>query len=188
VTVVAGYRIEGHAIVSADGCIAAADGNTPPSLNNEADWLRFQAALDVAAVVVIGRYSHEVNPNTMRRNRLVISSSARGVERRTDAWWWNPNEASLGAALRAAAPRGGIVAVPGGRLVFDLFLASGYDAFHLARAAGVTLPGGVPLFSAVAGGQTPEMVLAASGLEPGSSEILDEAAGVTLVTWRRAAA
>ncbi|MEJ0011521.1 MAG: hypothetical protein WDM94_02635 [Bauldia sp.] len=187
-TVLPGYRIEGHAIVSADGCIAGADGNTPASLNNEADWLRFQAALDMAAVVVVGRYSHEVNPNTMRRNRLVISSSAHGVERRADAWWWNPSQASLSAALHSAAPRGGIVAVPGGREVFDLFLASGYDAFHLARVAGVTLPGGVPLFTALGNGQTPETLLAAAGLESGPAETLDAAAGVTLVTWRRAAA
>ena len=186
-TVLPGYRIEGHAIVSADGCIAGADGNTPASLNNEADWLRFQAALDMAAVVVVGRYSHAVNPNTMRRNRLVLSSSAHGIERRADAWWWNPNQVSLSAALDSAAPHGGIVAVPGGREVFDLFLASGYDAFHLARVAGVTLPGGVPLFTAVRDGQTPEMLLAAAGLDHGTPEILDAAAGVTLVTWRRGA-
>ena len=45
-----GYSIEGHAIVSADDRIAGADGLTPPSLNNPADWARFQAALDDAVL------------------------------------------------------------------------------------------------------------------------------------------
>lgn len=184
-SVSASHRIEGHAIVSADGCIADPEGNTPPSLNNEADWLRFQAALDIAAVVVLGRLSHESNPNTARRNRLVVSSSARGIERRSDAWWWNPADASLAAALGRAAPRGGIVAVPGGRLVFDLFLGAGYDAFHLARVSGVTIPGGVPLFTALNTGKTAEAVLGAAGLVAGPEEMLDPVAGVTLVTWRR---
>jgi dihydrofolate reductase len=188
VSAVAGYRIEGHAIVSADGRIAGPDGYTPDSLNNEADWLRFQAALDLAAVVVVGRHSHAANPNTMRRNRLVVSSSARGVERRSDAWWWNPAEASLATALKNAAPRGGVVAVPGGRLVFDLFLEAGYDAFHLARVGNVTIPGGLPLFTAIGTGETPGTLLAAAGLEPGPTEMLDPEAGVTLVTWRRGVA
>lgn len=184
---VAGYRIEGHAIVSADGRIAGADGETPPSLNNEADWLRFQAALDASAVVVLGRLSHESNPNTSRRNRMIVSSSARGVEPRSDGWWWNPKETPLAIALASAAPRGGIVAVPGGRLVFDLFLTIGYDAFHLATSDRVELPDGIPLFTAVGRGETPHSVLSGVGLIPEPAEVLDAAAGVTLVTWRRGA-
>ena len=128
------WRIHGHAIVSADDKIAGPDGLTPASLRNEADWQRFQRALDDAAVTVLGRLGHEANPNAKGRNRLVLSSSAPGVERRADAWWWNPCRAPLEAALRQAAPGGGIVAVPGGRQVFDLFLDIGFDAFHLARA------------------------------------------------------
>jgi hypothetical protein len=45
-------------------------------------------------------------------------------------------------------PRGGDVAVPGGQVVFDLFLKIGFDAFHLSRAHGVRLPGGRALFRA----------------------------------------
>jgi hypothetical protein len=183
-----GYRIEGHAIVSADEGIAGPDGQTPLALSNEADWLRFQAALDGAAVVLIGRRSHEANPNRGRRNRLVVSSSATGIERRSEAWWWNPAEAPLTVALKRAAPEGGIVAVPGGHLVFDLLLKIiGFDAFHLARVRGVLVPGGMPLFSAIEAGWTAADVLAGSGLRPGPTEILDEQAGVTLVTWLRAA-
>lgn len=182
-----GYRIEGHAIVSADDRIATPDGETPASLSNEADWLRFQAALDQAAVVVLGRLSHEANPNTARRNRLIISTGARGVERRGDGWWWNPAEAPLTVALQSAAPRGGIAAVPGGRYIFDLFLKVGFDAFHLARARRVRIPAGIPIFSAIEQGRSAEDVLAGAGLAAEPVETLDEAAGVTLVTWRRKA-
>jgi hypothetical protein len=128
VSAVAGYRIEGHAIVSVDGRIAGADGRTPPALRNDADWARFQSALDAAVAVMLGRIGHEHNPNVAGRNRIVVSSAAQGFERRADAWWWNPAEVSVGEALTTAAPGGGTVAVPGGRQVFDLFLGIGYDA------------------------------------------------------------
>jgi hypothetical protein len=180
-----GYRIEGHAIVSADDRIADPEGNTPPELSNEADWLRFQRALDAAAVVVVGRLSHHANPNTRRRNRLVVSSSATGCERRADAWWWNPAGTPFAEALRLAAPGGGIVAVPGGRLIFDLFRTIGFDAFHLARCGDVRIPGGVPLFSAIDVGVPADAVLAADGLVAGTPEVLDPIANVTLVVWQR---
>ena len=43
--------IVGHAIVSADGMIADRHHRTPPELRNDADWRRFQAALDAAAPI-----------------------------------------------------------------------------------------------------------------------------------------
>ena len=177
------WRIHGHAIVSADDKIAGADGLTPPQLRNEADWQRFQRALDGAAVTVLGRLGHEANPNVKRRNRLVLSSSAKGVERRVDGWWWNPADAPPEAALRQAAPAGGIVAVPGGRQVFDLFLGLGFDAFHLARARSVTIPDGIPVFSGVTAGPSAEALLAAHGLVAGEAEVLDVKAQVTLTRW-----
>lgn len=177
--------IHGHAIVSADDRIADASGATPPALRNEADWARFQAALDGAAVTVLGRLGHEANPNTKRRNRLVVSSSASGVERRDGAWWWNPARASFDAALAKAAPAGGIVAVPGGRRVFDLFLDIGFDAFHLARAKRARLPGGVPVFTAAGAGESADAILAAHGLRSGPTEVLDVAAAVIMTVWSR---
>jgi hypothetical protein len=182
--VIGSYLIHGHAIVSADDRIADATGQTPASLRHEADWLRFQAALDAAAVTVLGRLGHEAHPNRSGRNRLVLSSAASGVERRADAWWWNPAEAPLAEALAAAAPQGGIIAVPGGMRVFDLFLAVGYDAFHLARVANVLVPGGTPLFSAIRDGRTADSLLAASGLRPDAPELLDPAAHLSLTVWR----
>jgi hypothetical protein len=178
------YLIHGHAIVSADDRIADATGATPPSLHNDADWARFQAALDRAAVTVLGRLGHEANPNLKRRNRLVLSASAKSVERRAGEWWWNPAEASLAEALAVAAPEGGIVAVPGGRRVFDLFLTLGYDEFHLSRVERLNLPDGTPLFSAVLEGKTAAEILAAAGLVAGKTEMLDPAASVSSRIWR----
>jgi len=178
------WSIHGHAIVSADDKIAGPDGLTPQSLRNEADWARFQAALDAAAVTVLGRLGHEANPNLKRRNRLVLSSSARGVERRADAWWWNPGDVPPGDALAAAAPGGGIAAVPGGRRVFDMFLDIGFDAFHLARAESVRIPDGLPVFSAATEGAGAGDILAAHGLLPGPAEELDPVARVSLTVWR----
>ncbi len=88
---------------------------------------------------------------------------------------------------KKAAPGGGIVAVPGGRRVFDLFLGLGFDEFHLARAASVRLPQGIPIFSGLAETRPAEALLAASGLVADETEVLDSAANVTFALWRRAA-
>ncbi len=181
---IAHYTIHGHAIVSADDRIADADGSIPPSLHNEADWQRFQTALDQALVTVLGRLGHESHPNLKKRNRLVVSSRSKGLERRDDAWWWNPAEVPIVDALAQAAPEPGVVAVPGGRLVFDLFLAEGFDAFFLSRARRAKLPSGRPIFSAVAHGRSASDVLTDHGLRPEPAVSLDEGAGVELVVWR----
>lgn len=179
------HRLEGHAIVSADDMIADAAGSKPRALDHPADWARFQAALDEAVLVILGRRSHEASPDRHGRRRLVMSRSVAGLERRDDGWWWNPAGASLEEALQAAAPEGGTVAIPGGRLAFDYFLDAGFDAFHLTRNAGVTLPGGVPLFTACEDGTRAEAVLDRAGLSPVAIEVLDAAAGVTVTEWRR---
>jgi len=183
---IGGYAVHGHALVSADDRIADSDGVTPATLRHDSDRRRFQAALDLAVVTVLGRRSHAANPNTRGRNRLVLSASARAVERRDDAWWWNPADISLADALAVAAPATGIVAVPGGRPVFDYFLSVGFDAFHLARMPTVALPGGIPVFTAVSPGRGAADVLADHGLTPGPREILDRFAPVELTVWRRA--
>jgi len=177
------YAFVGHAIVSADDRIADATGRTPPALRIEADWIRFQAALDRAAVTVLGRLGHEANPNRRGRNRLVLSSGVRGIAHRADGWWWNPADVPLADALRAAAPDGGIVAVPGGRRVFDFFLDVGYDAFHLTRAEAVVVAEGIPVFSGLGEGAGADARLAGAGLRPGPGVEID--AGVRLTVWRK---
>ena len=180
-----GYAVHGHAIVSADDFIAGSDGLTPPDLRNDVDWRRFQRSLDEACVTVLGRLGHEANPNEKRRRRLVLTSRVAGLESGEGCHWWNPAGAGLAEALSVVAPAGGIVAVPGGRPVFDLFLGIGYDAFHLARVEPVMLGAGTKLFSGLGAGRTASDMLAEAGLTAGTAEPLDAAAGVTLTLWRR---
>lgn len=180
-------EIHGYAIVSDDDCIADASGRTPDILRNEADWAYFQAELNRSAVTVLGRLGHEANPNPRGRLRIILSSSSPGLERRSDGWWWNPDKLSWDEAIRTVMPEGGRVAVPGGRRVFDLFLAIGYDAFHLTRAEGTDVPGGVPVFSGCRADRSAEAILSEGGLAPGQRQVLDPAGNVGLTIWRRAA-
>jgi hypothetical protein len=179
------YKFHGHAIVSDNDMIADADGNMPERLINSSDFSRFQRELDRAGAIIVGRKGHEAHPDKHGRNRIVVSSSAKGIERRADAWWWNPAQASFEQALARAFPRGGIVAVPGGRRVFDLFLDYGYDEFHLVRMRGVNVPNGVPVFSECSKGRSAEEVLAAHGLVPAPGDVLDATARVAVTVWRR---
>jgi hypothetical protein len=177
-------EINGFAIVSDDDCIADASGRTPDVLRNDADWAYFQAELNRSALTVLGRLGHEANPNPRGRLRMILSSSSSGLERRSDGWWWSPEKLPWDQAIRTVLPEGGRIAVPGGRRVFDLFLKIGYDAFHLTRAEGVTVPNGTRLFSASTDGRNAEDILSASGLTPGERQILDPSVPVTLTIWR----
>ena len=177
-------EVHGYAIVSDNDRIADATGRTPDVLRNDADWAYFQAELNRSDVTVLGRLGHEANPNPRNRVRVVLSSSSHGIERRTDGWWWNPQKLSWHEAIRRVLPHGGRVAVPGGRRVFDLFLGIGYDAFHLTRAEGVTVPEGVAVFSQCDAGKSAETVLSEAGFKPGTRQVLDQAVPVSLVIWR----
>lgn len=177
-------EVHGYAIVSRDDRIADAQGRTPKALRNKADWRYFQDGLNAADLVVLGRLGHEMHGNPTGRPRMVVSSRASGLERRPDAWWWNPGAMPWAEAAAKVLPGGGRVSVPGGQGVFDLFLALGYDAFHLSRAENVTLPDGVSVFSACTGSMTAEAVLAAAGLRPGPRHVLDPEGPVSLVVWR----
>ncbi|HZH52976.1 MAG TPA: hypothetical protein VEZ16_13975 [Microvirga sp.] len=178
-------EIHGYAIVSDDDRIADAEGGMPTVLRNDADWAYFQTGLDRSAVTVLGRLGHEANPNPRGRLRLVVSSSSRGLERRDDGWWWNPETVAWHDAIWQVLPQGGRVAVPGGRRVFDLFLEIGYDVFHLSRAEGARLPGGVALFSLCDEGLSAEAVLADHDMEEGHRQVLDPGGPVSLTVWRR---
>jgi hypothetical protein len=172
----------GHAIVSADGMISAADGTMPAALRNDADWRRFQAALDESALVVVGREGHRRHGNPGRR-RLVFTGSVEGIAPDPldgHATLYNPAGATLAELLAHLGIAEGIVAVTGGTRVFDAFLPL-YDAFDLAEANGVVLPAGRPCFPA----GHPRAVLAQAGLLPARFEMLDAAAGVTLTRWTR---
>lgn len=172
--------IVGHAIVSTDGMIADRDHRTPPELRNDADWRRFQAALDAAALVVLGRLGHEAHPNPGRK-RLVVTSRVAWLERDPNddnSMLWNPDGIGFRRVVAGLGIADGVVAVTGGTRVFDLFLP-GFTRFDLAEVEGVTIPDGVPCFS----NGTPWEMLARAGLHLAETEALDR--NVALNVWRR---
>ena len=180
-------RIEGLAIVSADGMIADARGIQPDALKLEADQRFFRAMLDEAAALVHGRNSGEGGPHMARRRRLILTRRVAGLARdpqSADAVHWNPDGASLEQAWDALGLSGGLLAVIGGTDPFGLFLEIGYDAFHLSRASHAELPGGRPVFPGIPP-DTPEQLLARHGLKPDPARVLDPKAGLTLTRWRR---
>ena len=177
-------EINGYAIVSDDDRIAGPDGLMPASLRNEKDWDCFQRAFARSDLVVLGHRSHELAPNVRGDQRLVISRGAAGLEQRANVWWWRPARVSWAEVAKELLPRGGDVAVPGGQVVFDLFLKIGFDAFHLARARGVRLPGGRALFSGCDTGLSAEAVLASAGLGLSEIIVLDAEHSVDMSVWR----
>ncbi len=181
------HRLIGHAIVSADDRIADAEGHMPEALHNESDWALFQAALDRAALTLIGRASHDAMPNRKGRRRLIVSSGARGLERRADGEWLNPADVPLAEALDRILPDGGEVAVVGGQGVFELVGPAGFAAFHLARVRRLRLPGGRGLFGACEAGVPATSILSSGGLVVEEERVLDAEADVTLTIWSRPA-
>jgi dihydrofolate reductase len=180
-------RIEGYAIVSADGMLANAAGIMPPELKFDADQRFFEHGLDGADAVVHGRHSHERQPHSHLRRRLIMTRQvpALAADPSNDkALFWNPAGASFEEAWAALGVPGGSLAVIGGTDVFGMFLPR-YDVFHLTRAPeGVRLPGGRAVFPQVPE-QTPEEVLASNGLAPGPPQMLDAGNGVSVVSWQR---
>ncbi len=180
-------RIEGLAIVSADGMIADASGAQPDALKLEADQRFFFEALDQADALAHGRHSGEGGPSAARRRRIILTRRIARVARNPDngkAALWNPAGAALDEAWDALGLSGGLLTVIGGTDTFGLFLERGYDAFHLSRASKAKLPGGRPVFPGVPA-RSPEELLTAHGLKPGATRTLDASAGLTLVTWQR---
>jgi hypothetical protein len=183
-------RIEGYAIVSADGMIADSHAVMPDALKNEADQRFFERALDHVDVVVHGRHSHEGQPNSARRRRVTLTRSVAAIAPDSDnpkGVLWNPAGASFDEACAALGLADGLVAIIGGPVVFSLFLDIGYDRFCLSRSGKVALPGGLPIFAEGPPGRSPEDALRRSGLEPEPERTLDAANAVSLVCWRRKA-
>src|SRR5205814_9132990 len=72
---VAGLRIDGYVIVSADGMLADAQHVMPDELKFEGDKRFFTAALDRADLIVHGRHSYEDQPNSPQRKRISLTRS-----------------------------------------------------------------------------------------------------------------
>jgi dihydrofolate reductase len=179
-------RIEGYVIVSADGMLANADHVMPAALKFEGDKQFFTAALDRAALIVHGRHSHEGQPNSLLRKRLIVTRTIDAIApdpSNPRATLWNPAGASFEAACDHAGAGAGAVAIIGGPQVFAMFMDR-YDTFWLSQAPRVRLPDGEPCFPGVPA-QTPQAILAAHGLRAGAAQILDAPADVSVTPWRR---
>ena len=181
-------RVEGYVIVSADGMLANAAHLMPDELNFEGDKRFFSAALDRADLIVHGRNSHEKQPNSAQRTRLVVTRRTAAIApdpSNGKALFWNPSGASFETACDAVGVRSGTVAIIGGPDVFAMFMDR-YDTFWLSQAPRVRLPGGEPCFPGVPE-RSPEEILAAHGLKAGAAQMLDHADDVSVTPWRRIA-
>jgi dihydrofolate reductase len=179
-------RIDGYVIVSADGMLANAQNVMPDELKFEGDKRFFTAALDRADLIVHGQNSHEQQPNSPKRKRIVLTRKVEATETdptNPEALLWNPAGASFETACERAGVTSGTVAIIGGPGVFDMFMDR-YDTFWLSLAPKVRLPGGEPCFPGV-GPRTPQQVLASHGLKPGDAQMLDPADEVSVTPWRR---
>src|SRR5438876_2274085 len=179
-------RIEGYVIVSADGMLAIADRVMPVELKFEGDNKFFTAALDRADLIVHGRRSHEGQPNSPRRTRIILTSSVGAIApdpSNPKATLWNPVGAAFEAACDFAKVHSGTVAVIGGADVFGMFMDR-YHTFWLSQRPHVRLPAGVPCFPGVPE-RSPQEILAAHGLKAGDPQILDADHDVSVTPWRR---
>src|SRR5215470_15976408 len=179
-------RFEGYVIVSSDGMLADAQNVMPDQLKFEGDKRFFTAALDRAALIVHGRHSHEDQPNSPRRKRVILTRKVVSLApdpSNPNGLLWNPAGAPFDAACARAGVTSGSVAIIGGPVVFDMFMDR-YDTFWLSVAPKVQLPGGEPCFPGVPM-RTPEQILSAHGLKPGKAEMLDPEDGVSVTPWRR---
>jgi hypothetical protein len=179
-------RIDGYVIVSADGMLANAARVMSDQLKFEGDKQFFTAALDRADLIVHGRHSHEDQPDSPLRKRIILTRTIGAIEgdrSNPRAILWNPAGASFEAACDFAQLRSGTVAVIGGPHVFCMFMDR-YDTFWLSQAPRVRLPGGEPCFPGVPE-QSPQQILAAHGLRAGDAKMLDSANDVSVTPWRR---
>jgi dihydrofolate reductase len=179
-------RIDGYVIVSADGMLANAQNVMPDELKFEGDKRFFTAALDRADLIVHGQNSHEQQPNSPKRKRIVLTRKVEATETdptNPEALLWNPAGASFETACERAGVTSGTVAIIGGPGVFDMFMDR-YDTFWLSLAPKVWLPGGEPCLPGV-GPRTPQQILASHGLKPGDAQMLDPADKVSVTPWRR---
>ena len=179
-------RIEGYVIVSADGMLANAQHVMPDELKFAGDKAFFSSALDGADLIVHGRHSHEEQPNSALRKRVIVTRSIAALapdSTHPRASLWNPDGASFAAACDFAGVTSGTAAIIGGPAVFGMFMDH-YDTFWLSQAPHVRLPGGEACFPGVPE-RTPQAILAAHGLKAGDAQMLEPAADVTVTPWRR---
>ena len=167
--------------------LANAQHVMPNELKFEGDKSFFSAALDRADLIVHGRNSYEDQPNSPNRKRIILTRKIAAVASdpaNPKAVLWNPQGgAPFEEACEQAGVHTGMVAIIGGPGVFDMFMDR-YDTFWLSQAPKVRLPSGEPCFGGVPA-CSPQQVLAAHGLKPTKTIILDAAFDVSVTAWRR---
>src|ERR1700709_1804911 len=128
------FRIEGYVIVSADGMRANGERVMPDELKFKGDQKFFNAALDRADLIVHGRHSHEGQPNSPMRKRIILTSATTALApdpSTPHAMLWNPAGATFEQACARVGIGSGTIAIIGGSEVFAMFLDR-YDTFWLS--------------------------------------------------------
>jgi hypothetical protein len=180
-------RIEGYVILSANGMLADASGVMPPELKFDADQKFFETALDAADLIVHGKHSFEDQPRSALRTRIALTRTVPAVVRdpaNPKATLWNPAGASFEDACNHAGVTSGTAAIIGGPEVFEMFMDR-YDVFWLSQAHRLTIPDGTGGFPGIPV-KSAQDILAAHGLKPSETHVLDAAHAVDVTAWRRA--
>ena len=157
--------IDAYAIVSADGMIADENCWMPNSLKFEADQRLFEEALDRVDVVVHGRKSHEGQPNSHMRRRLLMTRAIEALAPDAPA-------PTCGSGIRPALPWRKPARRSGSRRAWPRSSAGPRPmtcSAPLSRVpSGSRQPRlaarGNPVFSEVGAGRSPEDILRRHGL------------------------
>src|SRR5471030_3334606 len=168
-------RIEGYAVISREGMIATTDGRFTEEIKIPADHKFYQDSVDAASAVANGRHSAEGGVGEKVRRRIVLTRRVSQVMDDPDnpkAILWNPGATPFDEAWGRLAIEDGVLAVVGGTDVFGLFLAIGYDVFHLTRT-NASVPRGRPVFPGVSTETTAQQVMTRYGLVLRDTRVLD---------------
>jgi dihydrofolate reductase len=184
-------RIEGYAVISKEGMIAASDGHFPDALKIPADHEFYQRSLEHADAIVNGRHSAEGGEKEKLRRRIVLTRRVNMLAVHPDnpkAILWNPGSTPFDEAWQRLHIDGGVLAVVGGTDVFGLFLTIGYDTFYLTRTE-VSIARGRPVFPGVGTrGVTPEEIMKKNGLALRGTKMLDPQTNTRVEEWGPATA
>jgi dihydrofolate reductase len=170
-------EIFGLAVVSSDGFIARNSAELPSSWASGDDFAYLQQQLALGGACVMGRLTHELNPNVRGRQRVVCTravDSPKLVDQHT--LMLNPEKMAPEELVRISSEHGGLprVFVLGGTRIYDLFLQHvGFDRFDLSVESGVRLGAGLPLFTRSGGGDI-ELALQKSGLVESGHVLLND--------------
>src|SRR5690348_8758311 len=94
-------RIEGYAVISKEGMIAASDGSFPDVIKIPADHEFYQSSVDRASAVANGAHSAEGGPKENERKRIRLTRKVTRLmidPKNANVILWNPATASFDEA------------------------------------------------------------------------------------------